>query len=164
MRRATRICAGMIAASLAALGAALVVQSQPPQGKTTIAELGWISGAWVQRSERASVEEHWTSAAGGTMLGVSRTVAGGKTVAFEFLRIEERADGIYYVAQPGGRAATDFKLTKLEGQKAVFENPTHDFPKRILYWRNSDGSLTARIDGGADSTKAQEFPFKPLAK
>jgi hypothetical protein len=154
----------MIVASLAALTAAHGNQSRTPQGKITIGELGWISGAWVQRTEKTSVEEHWTHAAGGTMFGVSRTVAGGKTVAFEFLRIEERADGIYYVAQPGGRAATNFKLTQLDERKAVFENPTHDFPKRILYWRNPDGSLTARIDGGAASPKAQEFPFRPLGK
>ncbi|MCA1578143.1 MAG: DUF6265 family protein [Acidobacteria bacterium] len=32
------------------------------------------------RQGRAQVEEHWTSVAGGSMMGMSRTVAGEKTV------------------------------------------------------------------------------------
>ena len=47
------------------------------------------------------------------MLGMSRTVAGDKTVEFEYLRIEQRADGIYYVAHPKARCpGTDFKLMR----------------------------------------------------
>ncbi len=44
------------------------------------------------------------------LVGMSRTVAAGRTTSFEFMRIEARADGIYYVAQPGGRPPVDFKL------------------------------------------------------
>jgi hypothetical protein len=35
--------------------------------------------------------------------------------------------------------------------EAVFENPTHDFPKRIGYRLVSSDSLEAWIDGGAES-------------
>lgn len=136
--------------------------------KASVSQLGWMSGHWAQESSKSRVEEHWTDVAGNVMLGVGRTIAGGKTVFFEFLRIEERADGIYYVAQPKGRPGTDFKLTRLarrlEGQEAMFENPAHDFPKRITYRRNADGSITARVDGGADSPKAEEFHYKPIPK
>src|SRR5262245_15635489 len=94
-----------------------------------IAELAWIAGDWqTAPGGRAQIEEHWIPPAGGTMMGVSRTVAGGKTAEFEFLRVEQREDGIYYVAQPKGRCpATDFKLTRVTAQEAIFENPTHDF-------------------------------------
>ena len=48
------------------------------------------------------------------MLGMGRTVAGNRTVEFEFLRLEQRGDGIYYIASPKGRCpVTEFKLTKL---------------------------------------------------
>ena len=98
------------------------------------------------------------------MIGMGRTIAGGKTVEFEYLRIEQRADQIYYVASPKGRCpGTDFKLTRLAGQEATFENPEHDFPKRIIYRKNSDGSLTASIDGGA-GTKSMSFAYQPMAK
>ena len=128
-----------------------------------ITQLAWISGDWqIAPGGRAQIEEHWIQPAGGTMMGVSRTVAGGKTAEFEFLRIEQREDGIYHVAQPKGRCPqTDFKLTRVTAQEAVFENPTHDFPKRIIYRKTADDSLTASIDGG-EGTKQMTFAFKRM--
>ena len=98
------------------------------------------------------------------MMGVSRTVAGGKTVEFEYLRIEERTDGIYYVAHPNARTpGTDFKLTRVTTDTVTFENPKHDFPKRVTYKKNADGSLTASVDAG-ENTKAQTFLYLPIGK
>ncbi len=94
------------------------------------------------------------------MLGMSRTVAGDKTVEFEYLRIEQRADGIYYVAHPKARCpGTDFKLTRASATEAIFENPQHDFPKRIIYRKTGDDALTASIDGG-EGTKAMTFAYR----
>lgn len=130
---------------------------------TTITDLSWIAGRWqTAPGGRRQVEEHWTSVAGGTMMGMSRTVAGEKTVEFEYVRIEQRADGIYYVAHPKARCpGTDFKLTKASATEAVFENPQHDFPKRIIYRKTADDSLTASIDGG-EGTKAMTFAFQRM--
>ena len=127
--------------------------------------LAWISGDWQSAAGgRAQFEEHWTLPAGDTMIGMGRTVAGGKTVEFEFLRIEQRGDDIYYVANPNGNCPqTDFKLTRLTPQEVIFENPTHDFPKRVMYRKNSDGSLLASIDGG-EGTKSQSFPYVPMKR
>ena len=95
------------------------------------------------------------------MMGVSRTVASDKTVEFEYLRIEQRADAIYYVAHPKARCpGTDFKLTRASATEAVFENPQHDFPKRIIYRKTDDG-LTASIDAG-EGTKAISYVFKKM--
>lgn len=129
----------------------------------TIADLSWIAGDWqTAPGGRAQIEEHWTNVAGGSMLGMNRTVAGQKTVEFEYLRIEQRADGIYYVAHPKARCpGTDFKLTKASTTEAVFENPQHDFPKRIIYRKIGDDSLTASIDGG-EGTKATSFSFRRM--
>jgi hypothetical protein len=132
---------------------------------STVSELAWISGSWqTAPGGRLQIEEHWMAPAGNTMIGMGRTVSGGRTVEFEYLRIEERAGEIYYVASPKGRCpATDFKLTKLSSQEATFENPEHDFPKRIIYRKNSDGSLTASIDGGP-GTKSVIFTYQPMPK
>jgi hypothetical protein len=140
-------------------------QSPLSEQNRSIAELAWIAGDWTTApGGRMQVEEHWTQPAGGTMLGVSRTVAGGKTVEFEFLRLEQREGEIYYIAHPKARSpGTDFKLTRLTSDEAVFENPQHDFPKRIIYKKNADGSLTARIDGG-EGTRSRSFPFQPMKK
>ena len=131
----------------------------------TIADLGWMAGDWqTDPTGRAVSEEHWTRPAGGLMIGVSRTLVGDRTASFEFLRIEVRGESIFYVASPKGRCpATDFKLTRLSGREAVFENPEHDFPRRIIYRKNSEGGLSAIVDGG-EGTKSEKFDFKVMAK
>ena len=153
-----------------ALVVILVVLAAPIDNRThsatiasDIAELSWISGDWqTAPGGRAQIEEHWTQPVGGSMLGMGRTVSGGKTAEFEFLRIEQRDDGIYYVAQPNGQCpATDFKLTRATGQQAVFENPAHDIPKRIIYKKLGDDSLTATIDGG-EGTKEITFSYQRI--
>src|SRR5262249_29619264 len=134
----------------------------------SISDLAWMSGSWMSGSGqtaggRAQVEEHWTRPAGGSMIGMNRTVVNEKTVEFEFLRVEQRGNEIFYVASPNGRCpATDFKLTRLSGQQAIFENPEHDFPQRIIYQKLSDGPLKASIDGG-EGTKAKSFTYVPLS-
>ncbi|MGH9778942.1 MAG: DUF6265 family protein [Candidatus Acidiferrales bacterium] len=145
----------------------MLLPSGRAEGSTspTVEQLAWLSGAWEGTAGKASLEEHWTPVAGGTLFGVSRTIVGGKTVAFEFLRIESRADGVFYVAQPGGRPPTDFKLIKLEGPSVVFENLAHDFPQRIIYKKNADGTLDARVEGERDGkTSGQDFHFRPAKK
>ena len=128
-----------------------------------IEDLAWISGDWETTSGPLQIEEHWTRVAGGSMIGMGRTVAKGKTVFFEYLRIEARPDGIYYVAHPKARPGTDFKLVRVEGQSAVFENLAHDFPKRLIYRRNADGSLTTRVEGdGTEKEKPEEFRLRPM--
>jgi len=155
----------VLSTSFAAIwGAGVFAKSGATNAAPTIADLAWMSGDWqTAKGGRAQIDEHWTLPAGGTMLGVGRTIVGDKTVEFEFLRIEQRADGIFYVASPNGGPTTDFKLTRLSGQEVMFENPEHDFPKRIIYRKKSDGSMVASVDGG-DKTKSQNFAYLPMRK
>lgn len=133
-----------------------------PSTLHTISELGWMSGHWqTAPGGRAQIEEHWTQPAGASMLGMSRTVIGIRTLEFEYLRLEQRADGIYYVAHPKARCpGTEFKLTSVTTNGAVFENPAHDFPKRIIYRKTAAG-LVANIDAG-EGTKGQSFSYVPM--
>ena len=96
------------------------------------------------------------------MLGMSRTVKNGKTVAFEYVRIEERKDGLVYVANPSGQAKAEFRQVELTDSLIVFANPSHDFPQRIRYERKSDGSLLARIEGEmGGKSRAVDFHYRP---
>ena len=94
------------------------------------------------------------------MIGSGRTVSGGKAVDYEFLRIVEEADGIYYVAKPtANKEETRFKLTRGSSSEAVFENPAHDFPQRVIYKREGE-KLNARIEGTKDGkTRGIDFPY-----
>ena len=134
------------------------------EGSDSLSELAWLAGGWQGTMGKAHIEEHWIQPAGGTMLGLSRTVAGGRTVAFEFLRIESRVDGVVYMAQPQGRPPVEFKLTQRSENRAVFENPQHDHPKIIRYSREADGSLRAEIEGDEKGKrKRMEFKFQPIS-
>ena len=87
------------------------------------------------------------SPAGGTMLGMSRTVSQGRTVEYEFLLLRTEPNGdINYVAKPSGQKETAFKLIRVSATEAVFENPQHDFPQRIIYTLKDGKNLTAVIE------------------
>jgi hypothetical protein len=114
-----------------------------------------MSGWWASESNGVRMEEVWTGAAGGVMLGVHRDVFPNGKVSFEFIRIEEKGGTLIYQAQPGGRPATSFPLKSESDSKIVFENPKHDFPQRILYWREGD-KLCARVEGTMDGKSESE--------
>lgn len=126
-----------------------------PTTTVSIADLGFMTGSWRLTRGDSVVEEHWTGPRGGTLFGIGRTMRGDETSAFEFLRIEARRDGIYYVASPSGRPATPFKLRQFAKDRVVFENRAHDFPQRIAYWREGD-RLCAEVSGTAKGKPSTE--------
>jgi len=129
--------------------------------KTTVADLAWLAGCWDGSSAGREYLEQWMKPSGQTMLGMSRSVINGKTREYEFVQIREQDGGIFYVAKPSGQAEASFKLVKYENQEAVFENPQHDFPQRIIYKLEKDGSLTAAIEGmSKGQLKKIGFPMR----
>ncbi len=119
----------------------------PTPAKATIGDLAWLDGAWLgTRSSGSSIEERWCPPLGGAMLAVSRSVnTSVRMSAFEYLRIVERDGGLVYIAQPGGAKPTEFVLTELTKTRAVFDNPRHDFPRRIVYELSPEGRMSTSI-------------------
>jgi hypothetical protein len=128
--------------------------------------VGWMAGDWETRDRTPYVEEHWTRPAGGSMLGNSRAIRDGKMTEFEFLRIEARSEGIFYMPQPDGKPPVDFKFTPTTKDEVVFVNPGHaDHLKKIIYRRNADGTLTARIEGESNGKSfAKDWHYFPQQK
>jgi hypothetical protein len=123
---------------------------------TDLSSLQWLAGNWTGAKDGVEMEELWQKPKGNTMLGVHRDVKDSRTVSFEFLRIEAKADAITYWASPGGRPATPFKMIEQGDKRVVFENATHDFPQRIIYWISADGALHAKIEGKIKGEAAAE--------
>lgn len=98
------------------------------------------------------------------MIGMNRSVRGGKTVAFEFMRIVEEEDGgLEFIASPSGQNTTGFTMTNVTNREVIFENPDHDFPQRIIYRLLSDEELLGRIEGTIDGVeRAVDFPMKKV--
>lgn len=128
------------------LAAALIVTAASAAEPSKLAALDWITGAWMAQDGENTIEERWLGPYGDLMLGVSLTANNGSAVAFEYLRIEAKDGAITYLAQPGGRPPTAFKLVKHEPGLAVFENLEHDFPQRIIYRLIDKDHLTARVE------------------
>ncbi len=105
----------------------------PEKKATTIAAAAWLEGRWIGDMGRTKAEETWTPAEAGTMFASGRTIAGTKTVFFEFLRIEEANGTLAYIAQPRGGAPTTFMLSDSSDTHVTFANPDHDFPQTIKY-------------------------------
>lgn len=112
----------------------------------SVSDLSWMSGAWSGTVNGLTAEEFWTAANGTMMASVHRDLKAGRTVSFEFLRIEQHGDSLVYIAMPNGRHETPFPLKSLERGKVVFENLAHDYPQRIFYWRDGE-ALHARTEG-----------------
>ena len=143
------------------LWTALVGVPQAPA--PVIKDVAWIAGCWDVTRNGRHVAESWTAAEGGTMMGVSRTVNNGKTSEWEFLIIREGAKGLEYVAKPSRQPEATFTSTSVSPSAVVFENPAHDFPKRIIYQRDGE-TLTASIEGPMNGqTRKIDFAYKKAA-
>lgn len=108
----------------------------------------WMAGYWLSCEGGRQTAEVWINGGGGDLLvGVNLNGAAPKQ-AFEFMRMTAVDGRLAFIAMPNAAPETVFPLKSLEGARAVFENPAHDFPQRVIYERDGD-ALKARIEGVA---------------
>jgi hypothetical protein len=140
------------------LGAGLLLLGSIPaaaQHSADPAPAGWLAGCWsLQRGDQI-VEEAWLPPRGGMMLGMSRTTKGGRVTEHEFVVLRVAGPALEYRVRTGDQAEVVFRAAAPSATEAVFENPTHDFPKRIGYRLVTPDSLQAWIDGGAEAKGPQ---------
>jgi hypothetical protein len=124
----------------------------------TIHDAAWMAGCWLAEGPDARDEEVWLAPAAGMMLGMARSVRGGRLVSVELatlwdLSVGERPEeGLVFVARPSGQDGAEFRVVTLVPNGMRVENPDHDFPQAIEYLRTSRDSLVARVFGDADDT------------
>ena len=142
-----------------------------PAGESPIAPLAWLEGCWASDVNMRDTREHWLPLRGNLLLGMSQTVMQGKTQDYEYLRMESRPDGVYYVVLPSGQNATSFKF---EGKKVVtmgdrsddefvFTNATLEFPSKVVYRRARQGWLYVSVSGKVKgSDKEVTYPMRRI--
>ena len=129
-----------------------------PQKKVSLQDMSWISGCWQGRQGQAVIEEIWSKPAGGSMLGLGRTVRGNRTVSFEFMQFREDQGSLVFLPQPQGGPRVSFPLKDYFSGKATFENLKHDFPQRVIYERKGKALMWASIEGTQNGKdERQEF-------
>ena len=124
---------------------AVAAASAQPAPAPAQPDLDWLSGYWLTCDGGVEVSETWSQRRGGIMLGSSITF-GDDSFGWEQTRIEASEDGLTFHALPRGQPPAEFRLIRGGPGEAVFENPAHDFPQRVIYRREGD-RLTGRIEG-----------------
>lgn len=155
----------ILSAAVLAVSFTAVIAAQAPIRDLT--GLARMAGCWERRddSKKLLISEQWMSPAGTSILGMGRTVKDGTTTGWEFMRIEMRADGLYFVSRPHENTEdTDFKLLSSTADEVVFQNKAHDFPQRVIY-KLGDKKMTGRIEGVLPNGKFRgiDFPMERVA-
>lgn len=155
--RSTFVTAAVLVITHATIGCAQAGQPAPTVGpqsaaRSQLSDLGFMAGCWrgVTRSG-TTIEEFYTSPSSNLIVGATRYIRDGRTVDFEFTRIDQTDSGAVITPHPKGARSVSFVPKTMEPNRAVWENPTHDFPQRILYARVADDTLVARIEGRTPS-------------
>jgi len=168
---ATRLFAA-VAAFAAAAAFAQTPATEPEIVKLptdSMPELSWLYGCWGGKVNGRDFREQWMPLRGNTLLGIGSTEFQDKLSSYEYLRIESRADGIFYVALPSEQKQEAFKLVSAvkdnrdQSSTFTFENPQHDFPQRIIYRRGTEGWLYATVEGKLQGQDRQvTYPYRRI--
>ena len=141
---------------------AMFATAQKQSNSASLDELAWLSGCWEGRQGEAVIEEMWSRPAGGSMLGLSRTVKGDKTISYEFMQFRLENGSLVFLPQPQGGTRVSFPIKDSFGGKFTFENLQHDFPQRIIYEKKGQ-LLLAAIEGTLKgNTEREEFQMKKV--
>ncbi|HXB56450.1 MAG TPA: DUF6265 family protein [Vicinamibacteria bacterium] len=155
----------LVAAGLALL-APTVRADQEAAPPTSLADLAWIAGRWVDSSPGSLSEEVWTAPSGDSMMGMWRFVSDGRTRIFELLTITTGEGGLelrlrhfdpLLVAREDKERPVVLKLVRRGDREAAFEGREYAGTVRITYRRTEDGLAVTLEKGG---TK-EEFRFRP---
>jgi hypothetical protein len=134
-------------------------------GPPNIAQMSFLTGAWREVKDGKTTEEHWFGPVGGLMAGAGITVSAAGKTSVEFMTIEVRDGTFVFVARLDGQPATAFPLKEADNGYAVFENPAHDFPQRVIYTYGGDDTLDARIEGTIDGKpQAVDWHFQRVTE
>jgi hypothetical protein len=144
---------------------ALVIGCLSCQQKTSYTELekaNWFLGRWENKTPEGTFSEEWKVENDSVLKGESYFINGKDTLFAETVRLEQQKKDLFYIVtvpNQNEEKPVAFKLTSSTADYLVFENPEHDFPKKITYKLVTRDSLYAEISGDG---KKQGFPFKKV--
>lgn len=125
-----------------------------------------IVGTWLNKRSRGDIYETWVRKGEKEFAGMSYTLTNGDTTPLETVRLYIQQKEIVYAPVAAGQNDEKevlFKLKTIEGNRFVFENMQHDFPKRIVYDFRSNDSLYAHIEGDVQSRKRRiDYPYRRI--
>lgn len=141
---------------------AMFAFAQKPTRNSSLDDLAWLSGCWEGRQGDSILEEFWSKPAGGSMLGLSRSIKGDRTISYEFMQFRVENGQLIFLPQPQGGTRVPFPLKDSFGTRFTFENLEHDFPQRISYEKKGQ-LLLAAIEGTLKgNVEREEFQMRKV--
>ena len=144
----------------ALLALASVSASAAAPSCNSLASLRWLLGDWAADGARTSFHESWTEVAPHTFegAGIERTKPDGSILGSEVLRLVEMAGAVFYLSKvTHNELPVAFRLNECPDGRFVFDNPAHDFPRRLEYLQAPDGGLTVKVSDGGEKGFSLEF-------
>jgi hypothetical protein len=129
-------------------------------GCASLAELRWLLGEWTAVGSKANFHESWAELGPHTFegSGIERAKTDGAVKGSEVLRLVEMAGDIFYVSKvPHNDLPVAFRLTGCKEGRFVFENPAHDFPRRLEYRRAGHDRLAVHVTDGGEKGFTLDF-------
>ena len=112
----------------------------------------WLEGTWTTNDTIGLVAESWEVINSDFMSGEGLFITRDDKTIIEVLSIFIRDGVLYYAAllpDQNKGAEIIFMETQLNPDSLVFENPKHDYPKKIIYNKLNDASVEVLIFGDA---------------
>jgi hypothetical protein len=142
---------------------------------TTISDLAWLAGHWVDDSGGNLSEETWGPPSGDCMVGMWRLVVGGKAKLYEMFTITAEPEGLVMRLRHFDRSGVGWeekdrplvlKLVRSKEKEAVFQGPGTKGLLRLTYRRVDAETLSGVLERGTSDADAERDDFlfrrKPL--
>ncbi|MEO6730373.1 MAG: DUF6265 family protein [Ferruginibacter sp.] len=118
-----------------------------------------LEGKWIMKTKKGFIGEEWKKINKDYLQNSGYMIRGNDTIITERVALRNKEEGIFYISTAEGQNSqqpVEFKLTSADNNSFVFENPQHDFPKRITYSFINKDSLHAWIDDGKKIIQKKE--------
>lgn len=123
-------------------------------------KMNWLVGQWENKTPEGLLTETWTKDNDSTFTGQTYYIKNEKdTIHSESIVLTQAKEELIYRPTVKGQnndEPVDFKLTSDIEHNFTFENPAHDYPKKIVYKKVNDKSLVATISGNQQGKASSE--------
>lgn len=150
------VAIALVVVALGAMPVAQDVEHAPPDADARalkqLGRLDWLAGTWRGTFEGGEWEVSYTTPYAGEIISANKEIKTGRVRMIEFERFRVRDGAVTMTPYPFGRESpVSFTLREMEtnddAQRAIFTNPDHDFPQRIVYERRGEDRLIISITG-----------------
>ena len=144
-------------------------QTEKKTANTTLSLLNnadWLIGSWENNTPEGLLIEKWAPLNDSVLSGISYVTKGADTLFSETMKLKVKGDKLLYiptVKDQNNAMPVIFTSTSITNNEMIFENPTHDYPQKIIYRQVTNDSLLAEISAVVNGkVKNELFPMKKM--